>query len=65
MKKQKKRNVYTSLGLLAAFMLWTAAISLIDVQAIGPLQSTVGFATLNRFFHNLTGVHMSLYTITD
>lgn len=65
MKKQKKRHVCTALGLLAAFMLWTAAISLIDVQAIGPLQSTVGFAAFNRFFHNLTGVHMSLYTITD
>ncbi|MBR5471974.1 MAG: phosphatase PAP2 family protein [Oscillibacter sp.] len=65
MKKQKKRNVFTALGVLAVFMLWTAAITLIDVQAIGPQNSTVGFATLNRFFHNLTGVHMSLYTITD
>ena len=54
-----------ALGFLAAFMLWTAAICLIDVQAIGPLESRVGFATLNRFFHSLTGVHMALYTITD
>lgn len=54
-----------ALGFLAAFMLWTAAICLIDVQAIGPLESRVGFATLNRFFHSLTGVHMTLYTITD
>ena len=61
----KKRNICIALGLLAAFALWTIAISLIDVQAIGPQGSTVGFATLNGWFHNLTGVHLSLYTITD
>ncbi|MBR2403687.1 MAG: phosphatase PAP2 family protein [Lachnospiraceae bacterium] len=51
--------------MLSAFLLWTAAIQFIDVGAIGPQESTVGFATINRFVHNLTGVHMSLYTITD
>ena len=25
----------------------------------------VGFSTLNSFVHNLTGVHMALYTLTD
>ena len=61
----KKQKFYIALGLLAAFALWTTAISLIDVQPIGPQGSTVGFATLNVFVHNLTGVHMTLYTITD
>ena len=61
----KKQNFYMALGFLAAFVLWTIAIRLIDVQAIGPLGSTVGFATLNGFVHNLTGVHMHLYTVTD
>ena len=61
----KKKNFCIPLGLLTAFMLWTIAISLIDVQAIGPQGSTVGFATLNRIVHSLTGVHMPLYTITD
>jgi undecaprenyl-diphosphatase len=46
-------------------LLWTAAIQFVDVQAIGPRESSVGFATLNRFIHNLTGVNMTLYTITD
>ena len=54
-----------ALGVLAAFVLWTAAICLIDVRAIGPQGSTVGFATLNRFVHSLTGVHMRLCAITD
>ena len=61
----KKRNICIALGLLAAFALWTIAISLIDVQVIGPRGSTVGFATLNSMVHRLTGVHMQLYTITD
>lgn len=65
MKKQNKRNFYIALGLFAAFLLWTAATRLLDVQAIGPRGSTVGFAALNHFFHNFTGVHMSLYVITD
>ena len=65
MKKQNKSNFYIALGLFAAFLLWTAVICLVDVRAIGPRGSTVGFAALNRFFHGLTGVHMPLYVITD
>ena len=51
--------------MLLAFLLWTVAIQFVDVQAIGPQESSVGFATINQFVHNLTGVHISLYTITD
>ena len=65
MKKENQRNFCIATCMLSAFLLWTAAIQLIDVRAIGPRGSTVGFATINRFVHNLTGVHMSLYTITD
>ena len=65
MKQTKKTYLYIAASLLAAFVLWTAAICTIDVQPIGPNGSSVGFATVNRFFHDLTGVHMSLYTITD
>ena len=65
MKKKSKRNVYIAICMLVAFLLWTAAIRFIDMQAIGPRESTVGFATINHFVHNLTGVHMVLYTITD
>ena len=61
----KKQNFSIAWGLLAAFVLWTAVVSLVDVQAIGPRGSSVGLAALNGFFHNLTGVHLSLYLITD
>ena len=51
--------------MLVAFLLWTVAIRTIDVQAIGPQESTVGFATINLLVHNLTGVHLPLYIVTD
>lgn len=61
----KKSRLYIALGLLAAFALWTVAIQWIDVQPIGPGGSTVGFAALNSFVHDLTGTHMILYAVTD
>ena len=60
-----KRKFGIALGFLAAFLLWTAAVKWIDVQAIGPEDSAVGFATLNGFVHDRIGVHMGLYTLTD
>ena len=65
MKPKTKKNFCSAICLLAAFLLWTAALRFVDVQAIGPEGSVVGFAALNRFVHDLTGVHMVLYTLTD
>ncbi|MBE6962959.1 MAG: phosphatase PAP2 family protein [Ruminococcaceae bacterium] len=63
--KKTKKNFGIAAILLGAFVVWTAAVQLVDVQPIGPQGSTVGFATVNSWVHNLTGVHMSLYTVTD
>lgn len=60
-----KKKCGTAIGLLLSFVLWTVAVTRIDVAPIGPNGSEVGFATLNGWFHRLTGVHMALYTITD
>ena len=65
MKKKNQKNLGAAICMLIAFVMWTVAIRFIDVQAIGPQESSVGFATINQFVHTLTGVHMSLYTITD
>ena len=62
---KQKQDFRIAACLLAAFALWTAAIRFVDVQAIGPLGSKVGFAAVNRFVHQLTGIHMTLYMITD
>ena len=65
MNKQRKRSLWMAAGLLMAFVLWTAAVCTMDVQPIGPEGSSVGLAKLNGTFHRLTGVHMTLYDLTD
>ncbi len=60
-----KRKFYLAALTLGAFVLWTVAVRYVDVAAIGPRGSAVGFASLNGFFHRFTGVHMWLYTATD
>lgn len=60
-----KKYLTAAVCFLTAFALWTAAVATVDLQPIGPENSTVGFAALNRFIHNLTGVHMTLYNLTD
>ena len=53
------------LAMLAAFVLWTWAVCVVDVQPIGPLGSSVGFARLNGSVRDLVGVRMGLYDLTD
>ena len=60
-----KSCLWTGISLLTAFLLWTLLITRVDVQAVGPKGTAVGFAAFNLWFHNLTGVHLTLYTITD
>ena len=63
--KRIRKSFIVSMCLLTAFVLWTVAICFVDVRAIGPQGSSVGFAGINGYVHNLTGVHFSLYNITD
>lgn len=65
MKNEAKKYLTLALCLLAAFVLWTVVVSLVNVQPIGPANSAVGFAGINGAFHQLTGVHMALYDLTD
>jgi len=60
-----KRILLTGAGLLLLFILWTVLIQCVDVQAVGPQNSKVGFASWNVRIHSLTGVNMTLYTVTD
>lgn len=50
---------------LMVFAMWTVLVNLVDVQAIGPEGSAVGFATVNGLVHELIGVNWTLYTVTD
>lgn len=63
--KKKKKDILVCGGLCAIAIIYTILVKYIDVQAIGPKDSLVGFATINKFIFNFTGVNMEWYSITD
>ena len=65
MKEIRRKELLAGIVLLAVFALWTVLIRHIDVQNAGPNGTEIGFATINVWFHRLTGVHLLVYTITD
>ena len=65
MKKKGKKNLLFGGILIATFLLWTALIQMVDVHPLGQNGTNIGFATFNYWFHRLTDVHMTIYTITD
>ncbi len=64
-KEKNPKNFVVTAGLLALSILYTAAVMFIDVRPAGPQGSVVGFATVNQYFHTLSGTNMLLYYITD
>lgn len=65
MKQKRKHCLRIGMWLLLLFAVWILLIKTVDVQIAGQTKKAVGFATLNLRFHELTGVNMTLYTITD
>ena len=65
MKKNRIKDFLPGIMFITAFVIWTALIQIIDVQPVGQNGTNIGFAAFNRLFHQLTGVHMAIYTITD
>jgi len=65
MKENGKKCLLAGIVLLLLFGIWTYLIQRIDVQPVGVNGPDIGFATINTWFHNLTGVHMWIYTVTD
>ena len=65
MKKRNLVSLSLSVGFFAAFLVLTLLLKTVDVEAAGQEGTSIGLATLNTCFHNLTGVNMTLYVITD
>lgn len=60
-----KKTLTAGLILTALFAVHTALIQTVDVRPVGQNGTDIGFAALNVPFHELTGVNMTLYTVTD
>lgn len=61
----KKRNFLISGILLLIAITFTILVKEVDVKQIGVNNSSIGFATLNQFIFETTGVNMIWYHITD
>ncbi len=62
---QKKTGNFIITGIwVILFILFTVLIQTVDVNAIGPKDSSVGFASINGLVHEFLGVHRLWYTIT-
>lgn len=65
MKKENKHSLFMPFLLAVFSAIFTLLTKLVDVQPIGPQKSEIGFAAVNGFIHNLFGVNMIWYHITD
>ncbi|MBR5514768.1 MAG: phosphatase PAP2 family protein [Clostridia bacterium] len=65
MKSKEKKMLFFGLGLILAFIAWTVMVMTVDYKAVGVKGTSVGFSSFNTWFHSITGVHMTLYVITD
>lgn len=65
MKTKGKRELIFGITNIIEFILWTTLIQTINVKSVGVNGTEIGFATINTWFHSVTGVNMTLYNITD
>lgn len=64
MKKSKKLLISTIVfGMLA--IVYTIIIALVDKQSIGPNESQVGLATINKFFQERLGFNETFYKLSN
>lgn len=63
-KNKTGEKAAAAIVLLIAFIGYTLLLRVLDVQAIGPLDSQVGFASLNDLVFNALGTSDTWYSIT-
>ena len=53
MKKVGIRFLICGISCILAFVMWTRLIQMVDVRAVGPNDTYVGFASINSWFHKM------------
>lgn len=64
-KRKIKLKMIAAVILLLLFGVLIYAVRNVDVQSIGPKNSEIGFATINKAVNDLFGTHLIWYNITD
>lgn len=65
MKSQTKSNIIITTCLFLAFIIFTIIVKYVDVKAVGPLQSTVGLASVNLAVFKVIGASKVMYDVTE
>ena len=65
MEKKDKKLLRAGIMLFALFILWTILVKTVGVKPVGQNGTNIGFADMNTRFHELTGVNMKIYDLTD
>ncbi len=63
--KKNKSNIWLPIILTITSIVFIFLVKNVDVKAIGPKNSSVGFSSINGFFKNLLGSNMTIYKITE
>ena len=64
MKNSRRKCVTISIILLVIAVIYTVLVKYVDVKAIGPQSSEVGFSILNKFVHGLLPFNETFYKIS-
>lgn len=62
---KNKRNIIMSVIMTIFTGIYIYLVKTVDVKAIGPKNSSVGFSTINKAFADLVGSNMTIYKLTE
>lgn len=65
MKEKNSKKFVLPVCLTVITLIYTVLVRTVNVEAIGPQGTSVGFAAINGAVHNAIGVHMLWYKITQ
>ena len=60
-----KKRLSAGIIMAALFAAFTYLVTTYDIAAVGPQGTEVGFSHINSRFHEMTGVNMGWYEVTD
>ena len=61
----KRRNIILSIIMTLFTGVYVYLVKTVDVKAIGPNKSSVGFSKINKAFIDLVGSNMTIYKLTE